>query len=990
MTGTPFPDWMINLSNGVVVLGANLLVQSTIIISVGLAVSYFLRKKGAAVQSTVLRAFLATIFLCLPFNLIMQQAGVRGITFEIPLASLARTATSKSPPLPVALAVPPPAGEIQTAPSAKSSSAVQGHIPLSGVTDSKAVKPFSARRQGVPDMQRPGRAGFSKSGRVSVPRDRAAHAVGSVITVLFTALWAACSLFLLGRFLLHHFYISYIRRSAVEAKPSSLSTCLAVSQTLGVRMPRVIQSPLVQSPFITGIVRPCVFLPLGGIESLVEVKTIFLHELAHLARHDTFWNLARQTGIALFPFQPLLWVLSNRIEETSDYACDDYVTNATGKYRSYADSLIAIAGVCRPAPQEVTAGVGIISFKSPLRRRVERILDVSRTITMRVGARMQVLVYTLCFCIIFLAGLVGIKGKSFARTNSVSEILSKTGSVVKLALAAAVSPPNSGKYEAVGRSGAAAPKVEQNDEALLPGQNQMSTGENASGQDAPLLTENIPQPMPESQNVNVSEFKPAPSTIHSVETQPVPTKPGSEQTVPLSASDKPESKQIKPAPSLPPSSPGVQPMTGVKTDIAPTVQTGDLNIQPPTGEGVLASYLVQGKQSPVWSPDGKTIAFNGYAGWGIWSVSAAGGQPKLVYDNSGEWEYQGRKFGGGLMKTLGFTPDGQELTFVKFIFLPEKGSDVEFTGPSYTTYIVYKLIPIIASMNIRTGVVRELAWYGIDGSWTPDGRYFVYWAGENIEDQKLDSIIVYDTQTGERRILVEEGASPCVTPDGASVMYTDGRQLYRVALAGGKPERLPADGGLWNPKCSPDGRWVLCSGNSGDPADNHVRVRAYDLLTGKTRDILSFPDKSAEMGYWSPNGKQFCYSVTEYTESITQHSKAKGAFLRIANFQPEETVRPEIKSAPVQFALIGNHPNPFNPSTTIEFTIPAAGAVNLTIYNTAGQKVRELVSGSQAAGKHSAVWNGRDESGKPVSSGVYIAQLKMEGKVESRRMMLVK
>jgi hypothetical protein len=168
-------------------------------------------------------------------------------------------------------------------------------------------------------------------------------------------------------------------------------------------------------------------------------------------------------------------------------------------------------------------------------------------------------------------------------------------------------------------------------------------------------------------------------------------------------------------------------------------------------------------------------------------------------------------------------------------------------------------------------------------------------------------------------------------------------------------------------------------------------VRAYDLLTGKTRDILSFPDKNAEKGYWSPNGKQFCYSVTEYSESIKQPSDAKGASLRIANFQPEETVRPEIKSsAPMQFALIGNHPNPFNPSTTIEFTIPSAGAVNLTIYNTAGQKVRELVAGSQTAGKHSAVWNGRDENGKPVSSGVYIAQLKMEGKVESRRMMLVK
>ena len=74
---------------------------------------------------------------------------------------------------------------------------------------------------------------------------------------------------------------------------------------------------------------------------------------------------------------------------------------------------------------------------------------------------------------------------------------------------------------------------------------------------------------------------------------------------------------------------------------------------------------------------------------------------------------------------------------------------------------------------------------------------------------------------------------------------------------------------------------------------------------------------------------------------------------------------------PAVTELIGNYPNPFNPSTNIKFSLKADSKVTLNIYNVRGQKVKTLINDNMQAGWHSIVWNGRDDNGKSVSSGVY-------------------
>jgi hypothetical protein len=78
----------------------------------------------------------------------------------------------------------------------------------------------------------------------------------------------------------------------------------------------------------------------------------------------------------------------------------------------------------------------------------------------------------------------------------------------------------------------------------------------------------------------------------------------------------------------------------------------------------------------------------------------------------------------------------------------------------------------------------------------------------------------------------------------------------------------------------------------------------------------------------------------------------------------------------VSYELEQNYPNPFNPSTTIKFALPEAGEVKLVIYNSNGQLVRTLYSGEMSAGRFEVEWDGKNESGERVASGVYLYELK--------------
>ena len=93
---------------------------------------------------------------------------------------------------------------------------------------------------------------------------------------------------------------------------------------------------------------------------------------------------------------------------------------------------------------------------------------------------------------------------------------------------------------------------------------------------------------------------------------------------------------------------------------------------------------------------------------------------------------------------------------------------------------------------------------------------------------------------------------------------------------------------------------------------------------------------------------------------------------------------------PVTFALSQNYPNPFNPKTTLSFSIPRKGNVTLNIYNVLGQKVKCLINGEYEAGSYEVSWDGKDDRGKEVASGVLFATLKTGDLVSTRKMVMLK
>jgi len=90
------------------------------------------------------------------------------------------------------------------------------------------------------------------------------------------------------------------------------------------------------------------------------------------------------------------------------------------------------------------------------------------------------------------------------------------------------------------------------------------------------------------------------------------------------------------------------------------------------------------------------------------------------------------------------------------------------------------------------------------------------------------------------------------------------------------------------------------------------------------------------------------------------------------------------------FEMSRNYPNPFNQSTVINFELPQAGLVKLDIYDLLGRRVRTLAEGLLDAGKHSAVWDGRNESGQPAAGGIYFYRITAAGKESIRKMVLLR
>jgi hypothetical protein len=162
---------------------------------------------------------------------------------------------------------------------------------------------------------------------------------------------------------------------------------------------------------------------------------------------------------------------------------------------------------------------------------------------------------------------------------------------------------------------------------------------------------------------------------------------------------------------------------------------------------------------------------------------------------------------------------------------------------------------------------------------------------------------------------------------------------------------------------------VLLAGSFQSTADT---IKLYGTITDK------------ETGAVIPQATiSFTLGFSGTTQTTTDTDGNYELFLEISPTSVGTSNLPE------SFLLNQNYPNPFNPTTIIEYQIPKAEKVQLAIFNIMGQKICQLIDGYQNEGFHKIKWNGTDDSGKRVSAGVYLYQLKMGNQTAIRRMLML-
>jgi hypothetical protein len=159
------------------------------------------------------------------------------------------------------------------------------------------------------------------------------------------------------------------------------------------------------------------------------------------------------------------------------------------------------------------------------------------------------------------------------------------------------------------------------------------------------------------------------------------------------------------------------------------------------------------------------------------------------------------------------------------------------------------------------------------------------------------------------------------------------------------------------------------------PAGGSVPVASFDLdvsgLAGGSAVILA-------SGFLNPAGAGEPFSLITVL--------ADGTVLSLVT-----SVDGMYRSVPESYNLYQNYPNPFNPTTTIQFALPSESIVTMEIFNVLGKKVTTLISNERlGSGSYNIAWNGRDEGGQSVASGMYIYRLNAGDYVASKSMLMLK
>jgi choice-of-anchor B domain-containing protein len=179
----------------------------------------------------------------------------------------------------------------------------------------------------------------------------------------------------------------------------------------------------------------------------------------------------------------------------------------------------------------------------------------------------------------------------------------------------------------------------------------------------------------------------------------------------------------------------------------------------------------------------------------------------------------------------------------------------------------------------------------------------------------------------------------------------------------------------------------IVRGNYGFTSYYTAGFRVFDISNPAQLSLASEYDTSPQSG----EGYAGAFGVYPLAPSGNIYVSDWDNGLFVFSFADSSTTGTgQLAGVPHDYELHQNYPNPFNPSTTIKYEVPGQSYVSIDVFNLLGQKVRNLVSETKQAGMHSVEWDGKDEWGNPVPSGIYFYRMSSPGFNDMKRMILIK
>lgn len=189
--------------------------------------------------------------------------------------------------------------------------------------------------------------------------------------------WAAGAIFFTLRMVSAWWYVSKLRTESSVIDDGWSDRLQVLAGQLGInRVITLAQSARIHSPMVIGCLKPIVLVPMGMLAGLPaeQIEAIFIHELAHIRRHDYIINLIQSFIEAIFFFNPFVWIISGIIRREREYCCDDTVVSKHGSPLAYARALTQLeeARLTRAA-----FALTLAESKNQLLNRIKRIMEKS-------------------------------------------------------------------------------------------------------------------------------------------------------------------------------------------------------------------------------------------------------------------------------------------------------------------------------------------------------------------------------------------------------------------------------------------------------------------------------------------------------------------------------------------------------------------------------------------------------------------------------------